>query len=245
MSFLAHGARVAKAGDLAILYMSPTNLAPIVLADGGIIHNRFGRFYHTQFLGQAYGSRIRSSDNLGFVYLLAPTPELWTLALPHRTQILYNTDISFITSQLELKPGSVVIETGTGSGSFTHALARTVAPHGHVYTYEYHSERQKKAQIEFEQHGLRHVVTSTHADAYLDGFHVKAQADAVFLDLPAPWDAVSHAVAALNPARVTRLCSFSPCIEQIIQTVAALEAHGFAQIRMFEVLVREYEVRHV
>lgn len=35
-----------------------------------------------------------------------------TLALPHRTQILYQPDISFITSFLDVKPGSKVIEAG-------------------------------------------------------------------------------------------------------------------------------------
>ena len=46
------------------------------------------------------------------MYLLYPSPELWTVTLPHRTQILYTTDISLITLELDLKPGSVVIESG-------------------------------------------------------------------------------------------------------------------------------------
>jgi tRNA (adenine57-N1/adenine58-N1)-methyltransferase len=38
--------------------------------------------------------------------------ELWTLALPHRTQILYMADISLILLELDIKPGSIVIEAG-------------------------------------------------------------------------------------------------------------------------------------
>jgi tRNA A58 N-methylase Trm61 len=38
--------------------------------------------------------------------------ELWTLALPHRTQILYMPDISLILLELDIKPGSIVIEAG-------------------------------------------------------------------------------------------------------------------------------------
>ena len=64
-----------------------------------------------------------SANEKGFVYLLHPTPELWTLVLPHRTQILYVADISFITAMLEMKPGTNVIESGTGSGSFSHSIA--------------------------------------------------------------------------------------------------------------------------
>ena len=41
----------------------------------------------------------------GWVLLLAPTPELWSLVLRHRTQILYVADISMIVTFLELRPG--------------------------------------------------------------------------------------------------------------------------------------------
>lgn len=53
-----------------------------------------------------------SLNKKGWVYLLHPTPELWTINLPHRTQILYSTDISMIILRLALKPGSVVVESG-------------------------------------------------------------------------------------------------------------------------------------
>lgn len=36
-----------------------------------------------------------------------------SLALQHRTQILYMPDIAFITSYLDVKPGSRVIEAGS------------------------------------------------------------------------------------------------------------------------------------
>ncbi len=41
----------------------------------------------------------------GWIYLLAPTPELWTMVLRHRTQILYAADIAMICMFLELRPG--------------------------------------------------------------------------------------------------------------------------------------------
>lgn len=41
----------------------------------------------------------------GWVHILAPTPELWTQVLRHRTQILYAADIAMICAFLELRPG--------------------------------------------------------------------------------------------------------------------------------------------
>lgn len=54
------------------------------------------------------------------MYLLAPTPELWTMVLRHRTQILYAADISMICMFLELRPGC----TGVGFHVVSEVLHR-------------------------------------------------------------------------------------------------------------------------
>ena len=63
-------------------------------------------------LSPTYTPQMYSVNRKGWVYLLHPTPELWTVNLPHRTQILYTTDISMVLLQLDIKPGSVVVESG-------------------------------------------------------------------------------------------------------------------------------------
>lgn len=77
-----------------------------------------------------YGHKVFSKNRSGFVMMIRPTSELWTVSLPHRTQILYTPDISLILMRLEVRPGHVVIESGTGSGSMTTAMARCVGPKG-------------------------------------------------------------------------------------------------------------------
>ena len=76
--------------------------------------------------------------------MLPFTPELWTLSLTHRTQILYGIDIAVVCSYLNLRPGCVVIESGTGSGSLTVSLARAVGAGGHVNTFEFNEDRATK-----------------------------------------------------------------------------------------------------
>ncbi|KAI9263149.1 1-methyladenosine methyltransferase catalytic subunit Gcd14 [Phascolomyces articulosus] len=183
-----------------------------------------------------------STTQRGFVYLLHPTPELWTLCLPHRTQILYIADISFISTYLDMKPGSTVIESGTGSGSFSHSIARTIAPTGKLYTFEYHAERTAAAAKEFEEHGLSDIITIQQRDVCKDGFGMENVANAVFLDLPAPWEAIASAKASFLKHRTGKICTFSPCIEQVARSVEALNENGFVDITMYECLVRSHDV---
>lgn len=89
---------------------------------------------------------METSNGKNWVLVLHPTPELWTQCLPHRTQIVYSTDAALISLLLGLRPGSKVIEAGTGSGGLSHALARCVAPHGRLYTFEFHQQRADMAK---------------------------------------------------------------------------------------------------
>ncbi|KAG8473881.1 hypothetical protein CXB51_034096 [Gossypium anomalum] len=132
------------------------------------------------WIGKPFGSIIFSSRG-GFVYLLASTPELWTLVLSHRTQILYIADISFVIMYLEVVPGCLVLESRTGSGSVTTSFARAVAPTGHVE--------------DFERTGISTLVTMGVRDIQGEGFpdQFSGLADSVFLDLPEPWLAIPSA----------------------------------------------------
>ncbi|KAL2917896.1 tRNA (adenine-N(1)-)-methyltransferase catalytic subunit trm61 [Polyrhizophydium stewartii] len=220
-------------GDTVIAYVNPESMKPVEVAAGQTFQNRFGTFHHDDMIG------------LRFVHLLEPTPELWTLVLPHRTQILYQPDISLISSFLELQPGVNVIEAGTGSGSFSHSIARSIAPNGKLFTFEFHEERAAKAKLEFAQHGLSDIIVSQHRDVCKNGFGIFNSVTAIFLDLPSPWEALENAKAAFDPQRVGRICCFSPCIEQVQRTCETLKALGFYDIRMFECLVRPYEVQRI
>jgi len=169
-----------REGDTVIAYISPENKWAFTVGSGKEAC-RVGAFSHSSMIGLKWGSKVISDSKKGFVTLLKPSPELWTTTLKHRTQILYNPDISFISSMLDLKIGSrgifynfffkiKVLESGTGSGSFSHSLIRSVAPMGHLYTFEYHLERFKIAKQEFSLHKLEDWVTIFHRNVCKDGF---------------------------------------------------------------------------
>lgn len=95
-------------------------------------------------------------------------------------------------------PPDASCPAGTGSGSVSHAIIRTVAPTGHLHTVEFHQQRAEKAREEFREHRLSRWVTVRNQDVCRSGFGVSHVADAVFLDIPSPWEAVGHAWDALK-----------------------------------------------
>jgi tRNA (adenine57-N1/adenine58-N1)-methyltransferase len=108
---------------------------------------------------------------------------------------------SVCTFYLDVYPGCKVVDTGTGSGCMTISLARAVAPHGHVYTYEYNNQRAIHAQEEFKRLKIDDLITVQCKDVCgkfgsddggFPGLGPKS-IDAVFLDLPEPWLAIKHA----------------------------------------------------
>nr|ODN85641.1 tRNA (adenine-N(1)-)-methyltransferase catalytic subunit TRM61 [Cryptococcus depauperatus CBS 7841] len=245
---MLHSKAHIEEGDLVILYMATDihqardNMTAITVTPGQVFHNKYGRYPHENLIGQSYGSKIHSPPpHSGYLHLLRPTPELWTLSLPHRTQILYLPDISYITMRLGIRVGGKIIEAGTGSGSMTHSLSRSVGPSGQVLSFEYHQPRYETALIEFKSHALRNVRLQ-HRNVCKDGFGDEKGVEAVFLDLPAPWEAVPHVVKNLRSDVITKICCFSPCLEQVLKTVTSLKSEGFFDISTQEVLTRTHEL---
>lgn len=97
-----------------------------------------------------------------------------------------------------LPDAGAILPAGTGSGSVSHAIIRTVAPTGHLHTVEFHQQRAEKAREEFREHRVGRWVTVRNQDVCRSGFGVSHVADAVFLDIPSPWEAVGHAWDALK-----------------------------------------------
>lgn len=264
MSCFSEYKDLIEEGDLALIWISRDNIKPIRIDAKETFNTRYGSFPHEQMIGKPYGSQIairtKGSNKFAFIHVLQPTPELWTISLPHRTQIVYTPDSSYIMQRLNCGPNTRAIEAGTGSGSFSHAFARSVS---HLFSYEFHEVRYQQALKEFEDHGLishDRNVTLTQRDVCADGFTIKpndvtshnfcesnkpvtVNANVIFLDLPAPWDAIPHLDQVVSQDEKIGLCCFSPCIEQVDKTIEALERYGWTDIQMVEIQGKQYESR--
>ncbi|ORC87023.1 putative tRNA methyltransferase complex subunit [Trypanosoma theileri] len=278
---LAPRGAIAAEGDVALLFRGHLNITPLILQQGAILHCKEGKFRHDDIIGRPYGTRVVGRSNIKddtrpapSMLVLQNSSDLWTQAVPHRTQIIYDTDIAVIVFNLRLGPGCRVAEAGTGSGSLTHALAKAVAPNGIVYTFDFHKGRCLEARQEFLRNGLpsslvacnwRDVCTTACDDnSIIAGIDSKAveedvnaydnpksgfglpqhHVDAVFLDLPAPWQAIENVLHVLRPGGM--LCTFSPCIEQSQRTAERLrqEPFEFIDIRTVEALTKYLKPIH-
>eukprot|EP00927_Polykrikos_kofoidii_P008824 TRINITY_DN13688_c0_g3_i1.p1 TRINITY_DN13688_c0_g3~~TRINITY_DN13688_c0_g3_i1.p1 ORF type:complete len:427 (+),score=97.10 TRINITY_DN13688_c0_g3_i1:121-1281(+) len=230
-------------GDYVVLWATHSMIQGVLVTSGQITNNRFGNFHHDDLIGLPYGSKVRPRRGDRWMAVLRPSPELITQSTVHRTQIIYHADISLLLMLLDVGPGKVVVEAGTGSGSVSASMARALRPGGHLHTFEFHAERQQQAAEEFRKQGLEDVVTSHHGDICTDGVGeaLRDDVDAVFLDLPAPWSAMPHVDACLVEGG--RICTFSPCIEQIERTAQELRRRRYQGIRMMETLAVNWGVK--
>lgn len=156
-------------------------------------------------------------------------------------QVLAPKDLAAILYEADIRPGATVVEAGAGSGALTVALARTVRPTGRVVSYDSRPESVRLARGNAERAGVSDVVTFREADIR-KGIEERG-VDAVVLDLPDPWAAIPTAWEALRPCG--HLASFSPNMEQVKATVAAIRARPFVDVRTVELIEREMEVREV
>lgn len=231
-----------KEDDLCIIHISEHNRLIFKVTPGSRLQTKFGHLNASDLIGHHYGEQFECKR--GWVLPLRVTPELWTQLLPHRTQILYQADISMILLHLDIKPGSVVVESGTGSGSLSHSILRSCLPHGFLHTFEINEARSEEAQKEFVDHGYEGNVKVYNQDVCCVGFgdELEGKVDACMLDLPKTWDAIEHAHKVLK-ADGSRLCTFSPCVEQVQQNVARMTELKFKDIVTYECLMRPLEVK--
>ncbi len=79
---------VINEGDLAVVILSHRSMSTITVTKDQVLSNRNGFFPHNTFIGKPWGLKVYSEGSDGFIRIIRPTAELWTLTLPHRTQVI-------------------------------------------------------------------------------------------------------------------------------------------------------------
>ena len=184
-------------------------------------------------IGKEYGAKLQIGNKQ--FWLLVPSVQDKLQGLHRQAQIILPRDAAHILMNCSIEPGQSVLEAGIGSGSLTIALASAVAPNGTVISYDIRQEFIEHAMKNIKQANLTKYVTSKIKDV-TTGID-ETDLDAIILDIPNPWAAVSHAWNALKLGGY--LSTYSPLISQVEQTVRTIEQHPFIECKTYENIQRE------
>lgn len=225
-------------GDEALLYVNEKKSWLVKIERGKKFHTHKGMVDLEELIGKPYGIEVRTT--LGATLRVITSDYLDHLErIMRRTQVIYPKDTALITMLANVKPGSRVVECGTGSGALTSYLATHVAPSGRVYTYEVREEFQANARKNLEKLKLAPFVEMKLKDI-TTGIDEEG-VDAVVLDMPTPWMIVESVKKALRMGG--RVVSFSPTINQVEKTVEELNRVGFVNVKALELIMRTYKVK--
>lgn len=227
---------VAEPGQLVLLLSGDDKRFVIRLAPGAEFHTHRGRIMHDDILGQPLGRLILSHREQRFVALQATLFDV-IMTVQRGGTIMYPKDIAYALLKLGVVPGAYVIEAGTGSGGLTTALASYVRPAGRVFSYEVREDMQVRARKNLERVGLDSWVDFRVRDI-AEGFE-ETEVDAVFLDVREPEDYMEQVWAALKWGGA--FGSLVPTTNQVSEVLAAMQAVGFADVEVAEIILRLYK----
>ena len=226
-----------QAGDLVFIWNPKKGDSFLVKVQPGQSQGtHFGQIKHAELMEHDYGEGIRTPK--GEVYfLLRPTLGEYTRRLKRQTQIVFPKEAGFIIEHLNIFPGCTVVECGTGSGSLCCTFAHFVGDTGKVCTYDRREEFSALARKNAEKWGVAHRI-EFNVRSLDEGFKERG-ADAVFLDVPTPWDYIDKAYEALAPGN--HLGILVPTTNQISETLRALQEFGFADVQVVEIMLRYFK----
>lgn len=227
---------IAKTGDLIELASTQAKYFIFELNPGEEFHTHRGIVKHDDLIGKPFGSVIESHKGSRF-YLFQPGITELVQTTKRNTQIMYPKDIGYILLRLNIKPGSRVIEAGTGSGGFTQVLASYVGAEGRVFSFETREEMQNLARKNIARLGIGDRISFVIRDIS-EGFG-ETGVDAVFLDLPNPYDFIQQVKEALIPGGF--FGALLPTTNQVTKLLIALERDNFVFIDVCEISLRFYQ----
>lgn len=233
---VGQGNTFTQEGDLVQLVGLSHKSFIITLKSGEVFHTHRGWLNHDDLIGKKWGSQILSHNGSPF-FILQPSMTDILRNTKRSTQIMYPKEIGYILLYMGIGPGSRVIEAGTGSGSFTTALAHAIGENGKVFSYEVKEINQASARKTLQKLNLLDRVELNVKDI-ADGFDER-DVDAIFLDVSNPYDYLDQVKASLKPGG--HFGCLVPTTNQVVKVLVALRRSEFAFVEVCDVSVRFYK----
>lgn len=226
-----------KEGDLVLIWHPKKGDSFLLtVKKGASFGTHFAQIDHDDLMTREYGEGIWTTRG-ELYYLLRPSLADYTRHIKRQTQIIFPKDTGFIIQHLNLFPGCTYVECGTGSGSLCCTVAHFIGKEGKVCTYDKRKTFSDLARRNAEKWGVADRIVFNIGDL-ADGFKER-NADAVYLDVPDPWNYIDKAYEAL--ASGSHLGILVPTTNQISQTLEALHVFNFVNVQVCEIMLRYYK----
>ncbi|HLH86326.1 MAG TPA: methyltransferase domain-containing protein [Thermoplasmataceae archaeon] len=158
-------------------------------------------------------------------------------ARSRRTQIMQPWDIAFFVDLCNIGSESRVLESGLGTGNLSRIILSRLGEKGQLVTVEKSPEIIDSYRSSHESVDRRwSIVNADIEQAQLDGMF-----NAVLLDIPEPWKAVSNIDSHLVPGSF--FCSYVPTFNQLEKIYLKLEESGYEIIETSRLLREPILVR--
>ena len=229
--------------DLIFLILDERRRWLMEVKPGGTFHTHRGIIEFNDIIGKRFGTCVfsRPFESAGYkFFVLKPLPSDYILHMARKTQIIYPEDAGLILIYSGIGPGSMVIEAGSGSGALSCILGNYVRPNGHVYSYDIREKSLTRAKKNVAKANLEDYVTIRFGNILEDDINHE-NIDAVVLDMPTPWLAITKVKNYLKLSG--SIVSFSPTIEQVKKTVTAMKKNDFVEINTYELIKRKIQVK--
>ena len=154
-------------------------------------------------------------------------------------QIIQPHDASYMIFRSGVKAGSVVLEAGAGSGSLSSFILWSIGSSGKLVTVDNNENNlaaTRENLLNFYDLSNWNPILGDIRTEKMDG-----KFDAVFLDIPDPWNAITNLIDILKPGGF--ITTYSPNFNQMEKTVIEMRKLGMLVLENTELIRRNMLVR--
>lgn len=221
--------KIIAENSLALIVYKDRKYLKKVEPDKGF-HGKGGVLPFSSIIGAPFGMKY------GDYEIYQPTLEdLIMYGVRRETQIIFPKDAAFICLKLNIRPGTRMMEAGTGSGAMTLYFSRVLGPSGHIVSIEKEERHHRNARRNVEKLSEWENMTLLNQDV---SEYEGGPFDAAFIDVREPWFYLEKMYSLLNPGRV--LGTILPTANQVSDMLRAMQT-CFGDIEVIEILFRKYK----
>ncbi|MHB1811644.1 MAG: tRNA (adenine-N1)-methyltransferase [Thermoplasmataceae archaeon] len=196
---------------------SATQVPPnFIISPGDVINTRSGNYTAIDFQPPEFGNVCRRN-----------------------AQIIQPHDAAYMIFRSGVRAGNTVLEAGAGSGSLSSFILWSIGKSGKLLTVDNNEEN-----LNTTRENLMNFYDLSNWNPIVGdirNYALEEKLDAVFLDIPDPWNAVSNAADKLKMGGF--ITTYSPNFNQMEKTVVEMKRLGMFVVENTEIIKRNMLVR--